>query len=61
MEIATMTDAAMIAGTESYYLWHIYVVLLLILALIGVSFRRCSAALTANYQKERIWMNEDKR
>ena len=38
MEIATMTDAAMIAGTESYYLWHIYVVLLLILALIGVYF-----------------------
>lgn len=36
MEIATMTDAAMIAGTESYYLWHIYVVLLLILALISV-------------------------
>lgn len=36
MELATMTDAAMIAGTESYYLWHIYVVLLLILALISV-------------------------
>lgn len=36
MEIATMTDAAMIAGTESYYLWHIYIVLLLILALISV-------------------------
>ena len=36
MEIATMTDAAMIAGTESYYLCHIYVVLLLILALIGL-------------------------
>ena len=36
MEIATMTDAAMVAGSESYYLWHIYVVLLLILALIGV-------------------------
>lgn len=36
LEIATMTDAAMIAGTESYYLWHIYVVLLLILVLISV-------------------------
>ena len=36
MEIATMTDAAMVAGSESYYLWHIYIVLLLILALIGV-------------------------
>ena len=33
-----MTDAAMIAGTESYYLWHIYIVLLLILALISVYF-----------------------
>lgn len=36
MEIATMTDAAMVVGSESYYLWHIYVVLLLIFALIGV-------------------------
>lgn len=36
MEIATMTDAAMVPGSESYYLWHIYIVLLLILALIGV-------------------------
>lgn len=36
MEIATMTDAAMVAGSESYYLWHIYIVLLLILALISV-------------------------
>lgn len=36
MEIATMTDAAMVPGTEVYYLWHIYVVLLLILALISV-------------------------
>ena len=36
MEIATMTDATMMPGTESYYLWHIYVVLLLIFALISV-------------------------
>lgn len=41
MEIATMTDAAMIAGTECYYLWHIYVVLLLMLVLIGLyAFQR---------------------
>lgn len=31
-----MTDAAMVPGSESYYLWHIYVVLLLIFALISV-------------------------
>ena len=36
MEIATMTDAARVPGSECYYLWHIYIVLLLILALIGV-------------------------
>lgn len=36
MEIATMTDAAMVPGTDIYYLWHIYVILLLMLALLCI-------------------------
>ena len=36
MEIATMTDAAMVPGTDIYYLWHIYVILLLMLALMCI-------------------------
>lgn len=36
MEIATMTDATMVPGTDVHYLWHIYVVLLLILALFDI-------------------------